>query len=297
MSFVPAEVLTAIVTPFRADGSLNLEAFQDLARHLVANGSDGLVVFGSTGEGALLADDEKIELCAAAVDAVGDRAKIIAGTGTYATAHSVHLTERAHETGVDGFLVVYPYYVKPPMRGFVEHIRAVAAATDKQVIVYNIPVRTVNVIETETFGELAKIPNVTAVKQAHDDLDQARAIVEFGLDLYAGDDPLLLKHLQLGGKGVISVTAHVVGLRIRELIAAFESGDRERAAQIDRELAPAYELLKVVTNPIGIKAALNQLGHNVGAPRLPLVEADADEVARISDCLDRLGLLKPVAVV
>lgn len=292
---MPAEVLTAIVTPFRADGSLNLDAFQDLARELVGNGSDGLVVFGSTGEGATLTDDEKIELCRAAVDAVGDRAKVIAGTGTYSTAHSVHLTERAHETGVDGFLVVYPYYVKPPMRGFVEHIRAVAAVTDKRVIVYNIPVRTVNVIETETFGELAKISNVTAVKQAHDDLDQARAIVGFGLDLYAGDDPLLLKHLELGGKGVISVTAHVVGSRIRELIDAFEAGDRERAAQIDRELAPAYELLKVVTNPIGIKAALNQLGRNVGAPRLPLVEADTGELARISDCLDRLGLLEPAA--
>ncbi len=292
---MPAEVLTAIVTPFQTDGSVNLDAFQDLARELVANGSDGLVVFGSTGEGATLTDDEKIELCTAAVEAVGNRAKVIAGTGTYSTAHSVHLTERAHETGVDGFLVVYPYYVKPPMRGFVEHIRAVAAATDKQVIVYNIPVRTVNVIETHTFGELAKVPNVTAVKQAHDDLDQARAIVEFGLDLYAGDDPLLLRHLELGGKGVISVTAHVVGSRMRELITAFEAGDPERAAQIDRELAPAYELLKVVTNPIAIKAALNQLGRNVGAPRLPLVEADADELARISDCLDRLGLLEPAA--
>ncbi len=292
---MPAEVLTAIVTPCRGDASLNVDAFQGLARELVANGSDGLVVFGSTGEGATLTDDEKIDLCSAAVDAVGKRAKLIAGTGTYSTAHSVHLTERAHETGVDGFLVVYPYYVKPPMRGFVEHVRAVAAATDKPVVVYNIPVRTVNVIETETFTELAEIPNVTAVKQAHDDLDQARAIVEYGLDLYAGDDPLLLKHLELGGKGVISVTAHLVGSRMRELIDAFESGDRERAAQIDRELAPAYELLKVVTNPIGIKAALNHLGHNVGAPRLPLVEADEDELARISDCLDRLGLLEPAA--
>jgi 4-hydroxy-tetrahydrodipicolinate synthase len=292
---VLGEVLTASVTPFRADGALNLDAFQELARHLVANGSDGLVVFGSTGEGAMLTDEEKIELCGAAVDAVGDRAKVIAGTGTYSTAHSIHLTERAHETGVDGFLVVYPYYVKPPMRGFVEHMRAVAAATDKQVIVYNIPVRTVNVIETATFAELAEIPNVTAVKQAHDDLEQARAIVELGLDLYAGDDPLLLKHLELGGKGLISVTAHLVGPRMRELIDAFESGDRNRAAQIDHELEPAYELLKVVVNPIAIKAALNQLGHNVGAPRLPLVEANADELTRISDCLDRLGLRAPVA--
>ncbi|HEY8704344.1 MAG TPA: dihydrodipicolinate synthase family protein, partial [Gaiellaceae bacterium] len=182
------EVLTAIVTPFHPDGSVNVPKFRELAAHLVDHGSDGIVVAGTTGESPTLSDDEKLELFAAAVDAVGDRATVVAGTGTYDTAHSAHLTKRAHETGVDAILVVTPYYNKPPQRGIVRHFQEIAAATDKPVIVYNIPSRVIVNIETETFAELAMIPNVRAVKQAHDDLDQARHIPELGLELYAGDD-------------------------------------------------------------------------------------------------------------
>jgi 4-hydroxy-tetrahydrodipicolinate synthase len=289
------EVITAIVTPFRPDGALALDRFQELARHLVANGSDGLVVCGTTGESPTLSDDEKLALFAAAVDAVGDRASVIAGTGTYSTSHSVELTEQAHELGVDGFLVVYPYYSKPPMRGFVEHVRAIAAVTDKPIVIYNIPLRTVTGIDTPTFAELAEIPNVTAVKQAHDDMEQARAIVELGLALYAGDDAILLPHLDLGGRGVVSVTAHVAGPQTKQLVEAFRAGDRDRAEALNRELEPVFELLKVQVNPIPIKAALNLLGHEVGGHRLPLVEANDDEVAAVRDCLERLGVLEPAA--
>jgi 4-hydroxy-tetrahydrodipicolinate synthase len=285
------EVLTAIVTPFRADGSVHVERFQELARHLVDNGSDGVVVAGTTGECPTLSDEERLSLFAAAVDAVGDRATVIAGTGTYSTAHSVHLTEQADELGVDGFLVVTPYYNKPPPRGIVEHFKAIAQASEKPIIVYNIPGRVVINIEPETMVELAAIPTVRAVKQAYDDLDQARRILaETDLVLYAGDDYLIRPFLELGGIGGICVHTHVVGPQVKEMVTAFRAGDSERANRIDQSLAPAYELLKVQTNPIAIKAALNLLGHDVGGLRLPLVEATADEVVRIRGCLERLGV-------
>ena len=284
------EVLTAIVTPFRRDGSVDLESFRALARHLVEHGSDGLVVTGTTGESPTLSDDEKAELWAAAVDEVGDRATVVAGTGTYDTRHSVHLTERAHELGVDGFLVVTPYYNKPPPRGIVEHFRAVAAATDRPVIAYNIPARAVLNLEPETIAQLAEIENVTAVKQANDDLDQARRIVELGLDLYAGDDNLLFPFLELGGVGGVCVHTHVVGPQVKEMVRRFRDGDVEDARRIHEDLEPAYELLRVVGNPIAIKAALRLLGHDVGGHRLPLVSATDDETAQVRSCLERLGV-------
>ena len=291
------EVLTAIVTPIRPDGSVNVERFQELARFLVDHGSDGLVVAGSTGESPTLTDDEKLTLFAAAVDAVGDRATVIAGTGTYSTAHSVHLTERADELDVDGFLVVAPYYNKPPARGVIEHFKAVAAVTDKPIVVYNIPSRVVINVEPETICELAEIPNVRAVKQANDDLEQARRILaETDLDLYAGDDNLIHPFLELGGTGGICVHTHVAGPQVKEMIRAFRAGDADRARQLDEELAPAYELLKVVTNPIAIKAALNLLGHDVGGLRLPLVEATEAECERVRGCLERLGVLAAATV-
>jgi 4-hydroxy-tetrahydrodipicolinate synthase len=290
---VLGEVLTAIVTPFDATGAVDHERFRELAVHLVENGSDGLVVAGTTGESPTLTDDERLELIAVAADAVGDRATIVAGTGTYSTAHSVHLTERAHELGVDAFLVVTPYYNKPPPRGIVEHFKAIAAASDKPIVVYNIPARVVLNLETETIAELAEIPTVRAVKQANDDLEQARAIVELGLALYAGDDPLILPFLELGGVGGVCVHTHVVGPQVKELITRFREGDADGARRLERETAPALEILKVQTNPIAIKAALNLLGHDVGGLRLPLVEAAEDEIAQVRDCLERLKLLEP----
>ena len=287
-------VLTASVTPFDADGGVNLAKFQELATYLVENGSDGLVVTGTTGESPTLTDEERFELYAAAVDAVGDRATIIAGTGTYDTRHSVHLTERAHELGADGFLVVTPYYNKPPPRGIVEHVKAIAAVTDKPIVYYNIPARVVNLVSVETLAELAEIPNVVAVKQAWDDLDDARRIVQdTGLALYAGDDALILPFLQLGGVGGVCVHTHIVGPQVKEQITRFREGDVEAARRIDEELAPAYEILGVTVGPIGIKAALNLRGHDVGGLRLPLVEASEGEKCTIRSGLERLGALHP----
>ncbi len=284
-------VLTAIVTPFRPDGAVDFDAFRGLARHLVENGSDGVVVAGTTGESPTLADDERLELFRIAVDEVGADATVVAGTGTYSTAHSVHLTEAAHELGVDGMLVVTPYYNKPQPAGIVEHFKAIAAATDRPVVVYNIPARVVLNLEPETIARLGEIENVTAVKQAHDDLDQARRIVELGLDLYAGDDPLLLPFLELGGVGVISVTGHVVGPQMQELCRLHAAGDLDGARRLNDELQPAFDLLRVVGNPVAIKAALNLLGREVGGHRLPLVPATPDETARIRALLERQGLL------
>jgi 4-hydroxy-tetrahydrodipicolinate synthase len=294
---VLGEVLTAVVTPFGRDGSVDFERFRELAQHLVESGSDGLVVAGTTGESPNLTDDERLELFRVAVDTLRGRGTVVAGTGTYSTAHSVHLTREAHELGVDGFLVVTPYYNKPPARGIVEHFRAIAEVSDRPIIAYNIPGRVVINLEPETIVELAGIPTVRAVKQANDDLVQARRIVaETDLDLYAGDDNLILPFLELGGIGGVCVHTHVVGPRVKAMIRAFREGDPETARQIDEELEPVYELLKVQTNPIAIKAALNLLGHDVGGLRLPLVEADEGEVARVRDCLERLGILTPAAV-
>jgi len=284
-------VLTAMVTPFHEDGSVDFASFQRLARHLVENGSDGVVVSGTTGESPNLTDDERLDLFRAAIEAVGDDATVVAGTGTYSTAHSVHLTEQAHELGVDAFLVVTPYYNKPPQRGIVAHFEEIARASDKPIVVYNIPARVVVNIEPETISRLAEIPTVRAVKQANDDLAQARHIVDTGLDLYAGDDNLIQPFLELGGIGGVCVHTHVVGPQVAAQVKAFLAGDAERAREIDRELDPVYELLKVQSNPIPIKAALNLLGHAVGGHRLPIPPPTEDEIAAVRGCLERLGLL------
>jgi 4-hydroxy-tetrahydrodipicolinate synthase len=293
---VLGEVLTAVVTPFKPDGAIDFERFRELAQYLVESGSDGLVVAGTTGESPTLTDDERLELFRVAVDTLSGRASVVAGTGTYSTAHSVHLTREAHELGVDGLLVVTPYYNKPPARGIVEHFRAIADVSDRPIIVYNIPGRVVINIEPETIVELAEIPTVRAVKQANDDLVQARRIVaETELDLYAGDDNLIFPFLGLGGIGGVCVHTHVVGPQVKQMIRAYKDGDEETARRIDEELEPAYDLLKVATNPIAIKAALNLLGFEVGGHRLPIVPATPDEAVRVRDCLERAGLPIPAA--
>jgi 4-hydroxy-tetrahydrodipicolinate synthase len=285
------EVITAIVTPFDDDGSVDVDAFRELAAYLVDHGSDGLVVCGTTGESPTLSDDEKLELFAAAKDAVGDRAAIIAGTGTYDTHHSAQLTRRAHDLGVDGVLVVTPYYNKPPQRAIVRHFQEIAAQTDRPVMAYNIPARVVIDIEPATMVQLAEIENVTAVKQAHDDLEEARFIAqETRLDLYSGDDNITFDFLELGCVGVVSVIAHVWGEQMKEMIRRHKDGDAEGARAVNEQLRPAYELLRVTTNPIAIKTALRLLGHDVGGFRLPMVEASDDELAQIRACLERGGV-------
>jgi 4-hydroxy-tetrahydrodipicolinate synthase len=284
-------VLTAIATPFADDGKIDFDGFQRLANQLVDNGSDGIVVAGTTGEGPTLSDSERNDLLRAAVETVGDRATVIANTGTNSTRHSICLTKDAHEIGADGFLVVTPYYNRPPQRGIVAHVEAVSNASDRPIVVYNIPSRVVVNIEPETFSRLAEIDTVQAVKQAHPDRDHARHIVACGLDLYAGDDNLFLPFLELGGAGGICVHTHLVGPQVADQARAVREGDLTRAREIDAELAPVYELLTITTNPIPIKAALNLIGQEVGGCRLPLVPPTGDELARVRDCLSRLGLL------
>ena len=281
-----------MVTPFRADGAVDFERFRELATFLVENGSDGLVVCGTTGESPTLTDDEKLDLFRAAVETIGDRASVIAGTGTYDTGHSAHLTQRAAKLGIDGILVVTPYYNKPPQRAIVRHFEEIAGATDLPVIAYNVPSRVVVDIESATIARLAEIENVVAVKQAYDDLDEARFIAEeTRLDLYSGDDPITFDFLELGGVGVVSVTAHLWGPQIADMIRRYREGDVDGAHAIHEELQPSYDLLRIQTNPIPIKAALNLTGHDVGGHRLPMVEADEAELAQIRSCLERSGML------
>ena len=290
------EVLTAIVTPFDADGAVAIDRFRALCRHLVDNGSDGIVVTGTTGEAPTLTDDgARRALRGRGRRGRGHRHRR-RGHGHVRHAHSVHLTEHAHEIGVDGFLVVTPYYNKPPQRGIVAHVETIAAATDRPVVFYDIPSRVVVDAEPETITRArGDLRTSRAVKQAKPSLDAARHVVAEGLDLYAGDDDLILPFLEVGGVGGICVHTHVVGSQVKEMVSRFRAGDLDGARALDEELRPAIDLLRVQTNPIAIKTALNLLGHEVGGFRLPLVDATAEEEDAVRDCLERLGLLQPAA--
>ena len=294
---VLGELLTAMATPFAADGSVNNESARRLARHLIDSGSDGIVVCGTTGEGPTVNDREKLDLFETVVAEVGATATVVANTGSYDTHHSVALTRSALAAGVDGFLVVTPYYNKPPRAGIIAHYEAIAeAAEGRPLVVYNIPQRVVLNLEPDLLARLSEIPNVIAVKQATADLDQARAIVEHGgLDLYAGNDDLLAPFLRLGACGGICVASHIAGRRMRDMITTAAAGELDRTDAIDRELHPLYEALAVTTNPIPLKAALNLLGHDVGGLRLPLVEADERQTATVQAALELAGLLPTAA--
>jgi 4-hydroxy-tetrahydrodipicolinate synthase len=277
-------ILTAMVTPFDADGRLNEEAFVDLLHHLLENGSDGVVVAGTTGEGATMADAEKLRLFELAVAEAGD-ATVIAGTGSNDTAHSIELTERAGELGVDGMLVVTPYYNKPNRRGIVAHFSAVAQATDKPVVVYNIPGRCVVDIPNELLAELAQIENIAAVKQAR--FEDIAPIA--GMDLLAGNDETLAECLDKGAAGGICVASHIVGAEMRRMI-----DDPESRHDISDGLRDVFAAMGVTINPIPVKTALRMLGHDVGGFRLPMVEASEEESEEIRVVLDRHGLLSAV---
>ncbi len=277
-------IITAMVTPFDSDGGLAEPATAALVRHLVQNGSDALVLAGSTGEGSTLDDEEKLRLWEIGVAESGD-APIIAGTGSNDTRHSVELTRRATEVGVDGVLVVTPYYNKPNRRGLIEHFRAVAGATDKPVIVYNIPSRCVIDLSNELLAELAQIENIAAVKQSrYEDIEPIE-----GMDLLAGNDDTFAEVLDKGGTGGILVAANVAGAEMRRMI-----DEPDNRQEIHDSLSDLFEALFVTANPIGVKAALNMLGHDVGGLRLPLVEATDEEREVVRTSLERHGLLAAV---
>lgn len=289
-------ILTAMVTPFDADGQLNDGAARRVARHLVEHGSDGIVVSGTTGESPTLSDEEKLRLLEVVLDEVGDESTVIAGTGSNDTAHSIHLTEEAAKRGAHAVLVVTPYYNKPSRRGLAAHFEAVAEATDKPVMVYNIPGRCVVNLDPDLLAEVGRIDNVVAVKQANADMDQARRIVEDGmLALYAGDDNLLRVFAEIGGAGGVCVTSHLFGDQMKEMYEAACAGDMDHAAEIDERLQDAYETLFMTASPTPLKAALNMLGFEVGGLRLPLIEASEEEAAAVRAMLDRHGLAAPAA--
>ena len=287
-------VITAMATPFDRQGALDLDAARALAEHLVANGSDGLVLAGSTGESPTLSVEEKRDLFAAVAEAVGARADIIAGTGTYNTAESIHLSTMAAEAGVDGLLVVTPYYSRPPQTGLLAHFRAIAASVELPIILYDIPSRTARKIEHDTLLKLAEVPNIVGVKDAAGDLaGTARLAAEKPDDftIWSGDDALTLPMLGLGAHGVISVASHLVGPRLQALVEAHTKGDVDLAASINRELVPIFDVLFITSNPIPLKAALEMVGHPAGDPRLPLVTATDAEKAQVREVLQQLGLV------
>ncbi|MDQ2708410.1 MAG: 4-hydroxy-tetrahydrodipicolinate synthase [Actinomycetota bacterium] len=275
-------VLTAIVTPFDADLAVDEMAFVNLMHHLAAHGSDGFVVCGTTGEASTLEDHEHLRVVELACQERPPGTTIIAGAGSNNTRHACHLTEKATELGVDGVLSVTPYYNKPNRRGLVAHYREISRATDKPIVLYNIPSRVVIDVPNETLAELAQIDRVEYVKQANN----ANLAQIDGLGLYAGNDDVFARTLDLGGCGGILVASHVVGDQMRRMV-----DEPEHRAEIDASLREVYEAMGATTNPIPVKAALNLLGHKVGGLRLPMVEADEAETVVVRTALENLGLL------
>jgi 4-hydroxy-tetrahydrodipicolinate synthase len=283
-----------MITPFDKDMAVNYDMARKLARYLADTGSDGLVVAGTTGESPTLSREEKLELFRVVVEEVGGRVTVLAGTGSYDTAGSVALTQAAEKVGVDGVMLVCPYYNKPSQEGLYQHFKTVAKSTHLPVLLYNIPGRTgVNMLPA-TVARLAEVENIVAIKEAAGSMDQVselRRLLPDGFAIYSGDDSLTLPMLSLGAKGVVSVASHIVGQRIKEMINAFMAGNVTLATQIHLELYPVFKGLFITSNPVPVKAALNMLGHQVGPPRLPLVEATAAEKESIKKMLAEAKLL------
>ncbi len=279
-------ILTAIVTPFHQDGAIDEQAFVSLMAHLHANGSDGFVVCGTTGEASTLSDDEHIAVVALAVAERPDGATILAGVGSNDTRHAVHLTQSACELGVDGLLSVNPYYNRPNRRGILAHYREVSNAADRPIVLYNIPQRTGSDMPNDLLAELAQLDHVEGVKQANND---NLALID-GLALYAGNDDILARVLDMGGDGGILVASHLVGPHMRQMV-----DDPERRGEIHDQLTPVFEALSVAPAAVSTKCALNLLGHDVGEPRLPYVAADEHETATIREMLHASGLVGATA--
>lgn len=292
------ELLTAMVTPMRQDGAVDFDKAAKLAEYLVHHGSDGVVVCGTTGESPTLAADEKVGLFEAVMQAVGDRAKVIAGTGTYDTRESIELTRRAEGVGVHGIMLVVPYYNRPPQEGLYRHFRAIAESTRLPVMLYNVPSRTGRNLEVETVARLALLPNVVAIKEAAGDMEQVtqlRRSTPESFAIYSGEDSLTLPMLSLGAVGVVSVASHVVGDDIKAMIRAFKEGRTAEATELHQKLMPVFKAMFVTTNPIPVKWAMSLLGMDMGPFRLPLVEPTPAEKERIQQTLERYGLIQSAA--
>lgn len=287
-------LFTAMVTPFNEKGEVDYTVAGELARKLVSEGSDGIVVGGTTGESPALSDKEKLKLFCTVKEAVGN-ITVIAGTGSNSTEHSVELTREAEKTGVDGVMAVGPYYNKPTQKGFVEHFSFIAKNTSLPVIVYNVPGRTGSNILPETVKKLSSIDNIVAVKEASGDIDQISEIISMVGDkllVYSGDDSKTFPVMCLGGHGVISVVSHLVGRDLRKMIDMLVSGNLSEARNLHHMLMPMFKGLFMITSPIPVKMALNMTGFKAGGFRLPLVEADEDVLNKLKTLLEAYNLLR-----
>jgi 4-hydroxy-tetrahydrodipicolinate synthase len=274
-----------MITPFKEDGSVNYAVAEKLAAHLVARGTDTLVVCGTTGESPTLTWDEEYQLFQVALSCAAGKAKVIAGTGSNSTSEAIAATEKAAKLGLDGSLQVVPYYNKPPQEGLYQHFKAIAeACPDLPLILYNIPGRTGQDMKAETVARLAEIPNIVAIKEASGNLDQAsqiRAMTPASFAIYSGDDSLTLPLLAVGSAGVVSVASHLVGDRLQTMIQAFETGQTKVATEIHLQLFPLFKALFKTTNPIPVKTALRLQGWDVGHTRLPLCDDPAVDLSKI----------------
>lgn len=289
------KVITAMVTPFDNEGNINYEMAEKLAIHLVNNGSDSLLLCGTTGESPTLSWSEKSQLFQVVKKAVGSKGKVLAGTGANSTQHAIEMTEKVAKMGLDGSLQVVPYYNKPPQEGLYEHFKKIAETVGNfPIILYNIPGRTGQNMSPETIAKLAEINNIIAIKEASGNLEQAckiRRMTDPSFLIYAGDDFLTLPLLTVGGVGVISVASHLVGTQMQQMIAAFENNQGSQATEINVKLFPLFKVLFCTTNPIPIKAALNLQGWQVGSVRLPLVELSETLKEEVKVVLKELSLI------
>ncbi len=283
-------VLTAMVTPFKENLEVNYEETERLTDHLINNGSDGIVVTGTTGEFSTLTDDENLALFKLVKNVVGKRGTVIAATGYNSTKESIHLSREAEKIGVDAIMLVAPYYNKPPQEGLYKHFKTIAQAVSLPIIVYNIPGRTASNITADTMLRLFEIENIVAVKEASGDLNQISQICAKKPEnkiVYSGDDGLTLPILSVGGSGVISVASHIVGKKISEMIKLFLAGKVLEAAKIHYDLLPLFRAIFITTNPIPIKYALNLMGFKVGICRLPLCEPSESEKNTIKNVVEK----------
>jgi len=287
-------LFTAMVTPFNDDYSLNLDMAKILAKKLIKEGSDGIIVCGSTGESPTLTRKEKCKMFEAVNEAVGDIATVVAGTGTYSTKETVELSKIAQEIGVDGVMLVGPYYNKPPQEGLYQHFKTVAENIDIPILIYNVPSRTSRNIDASTIIRLSDIENIVAVKEASGDFKQITKIITGTPDSFkvlSGNDSDTFGVLNLGGDGIVSVASHIVGKEIKDMIENYKKGDVNKAREIHLKLMDIFETLFITTNPIPVKTMVNMLGMNVGPLRLPLVNATENEKKRFEESLNKLNLL------
>lgn len=287
-------LITAMITPFDDKLQVNYAKAAEVAEYLAKNGTEGIVVAGTTGESPVLSDEEKLRLFATVKEQVGSRVSVWAGTGSNNTQHSIELSREAEKLGVDGVLLVGPYYNKPSQEGLYQHFRAIAEAINIPAMVYNIPSRTSSNILPETMARLAQIDNIVALKESSGDMNQVSQLAYLlpeGMKVYSGDDSLTLPMMALGAYGVVSVASHLVGKDIQRMITAFNNGDTREATRIHLALFPIFKGLFITTNPVPLKEAMNILGMEVGGLRLPLTRASQQEHEFIGNMLISTGLL------